>query len=164
MSGPLHPTPIRLFRVMWESGLFLNCNVYWDCPVECSYCFSRLNRLAHHTVGKSATHKALGTLSSLVNKAFGPKYDDTDPVQFFLHEGYPVMVSNNTDPLSSLEVEFGYTKQYLETLADCGSPSPRLAMPRMRYASSAPPNRPIVASTCSINSTAWAFSPVSSCA
>lgn len=107
---------------MWESGLFLNCNVYWDCPTNCRYCFSMLNRRSHNVVGKSATDKALGTLVSLVNKVFSPRYDETDPLQFFLREGYPVMVSNNSDPLSALEVEHGYTRQYLDVLADCGSP------------------------------------------
>jgi len=121
-EGLLHPKPIRLLRPMWETGLFLNCNVYWDCPTACRYCFSRLNRIGHNVVGKSATNKALGTLTGLVNKAFGPKYDPTDALQFFLHEHYPVMVSNNSDPLSQLEVAHGYTRQYLEVLADCGSP------------------------------------------
>lgn len=122
MTGLLHPSPLTPFRLMWKSGLFLNCNVYWDCPTGCRYCFSRLNREHHKTVGKSATDKALGTLVSRVNKAFGPRYDDTDPAQFFLHERYPVLMSNNSDPLSSLEVEHGYARQYLEVLAEVGSP------------------------------------------
>lgn len=122
MIGLLHPTPLRLLRVMWESGLFLNCNVYWDCPTACRYCFSRLNRLSHKAVGRAPTDRALGAFNAVLNKAFGPRYDDSDPVQFFLHEGYPVMVSNNSDPLSALEVAHGYTLQYLHALADAGAP------------------------------------------
>lgn len=122
MQGLLHPKPISLLRVMWDSGLFLNCNVYWNCPTNCRYCFSMLNRKSHGTVGKTATDKALGTLVSIINTVHSSRYNDRDPLQFFLREGYPVMVSNNSDPLSSLEVEHGYTKQYLEVLAENGNP------------------------------------------
>lgn len=121
-EGLLHPTPLRLFRPMWESGLFLNCNVYWDCPINCRYCFARLNREAHHVVGKSATDESVGKLARLVNKVFGSRYNPSDALQFFLHEQYPIMVCNNTDPLSALEVAHGYTKQYLDLFAQAGSP------------------------------------------
>jgi len=122
MKGLLHPKPIQPLRVMWEAGLFLNCNVYWPCPTNCRYCFSMLSRRAHRVEGKSATDKALGMLIRMINKVGGPRYDETDFTQFLLHERYPVMVSNNSDPLSDLEVEFGYTKQYLDALADMGPP------------------------------------------
>lgn len=121
-SDVLHPNPLALFGVMWESGLFLNLNTYWDCPTACRYCFSMLNRVSHNWQGRSKTDKSVGKLSNLVNRVFGPRYDDSDALQFFLHEGYPVMVSNTSDPLSALEVEHGYSLQYLQVLADCGSP------------------------------------------
>ncbi len=118
----LHNSPIRIFRGMWASGIFLNCNVYWACPTGCRYCYARLNRESRGAKGNFNALEGLGKFTSLINKVFGPRYDERSATEFFLHERFPVMLSNNSDPLSPLEAEHGYARQYLQVLADLDMP------------------------------------------
>jgi len=60
--------------------------------------------------------------TGLLEKAFGTKYRDTDFVQFCLHNQFPMIVSNNSDPFTHLEAEYGYTRQYLDALASVDIP------------------------------------------
>lgn len=123
MSEPLlHNNPLRLYQGMWAAGIALNCNVYWGCPTGCRYCYARLNRLSRGAKGNFDGTAGIRRLTSLVNKVFGPRYNPANAAEFFLHERFPVIVSNNSDPLSQLEVEHGYTRQYLELLADLDLP------------------------------------------
>lgn len=118
-TGVLHPKPLTPLRISWETGLFLNANSYFDCPIGCRYCYSRLNREHHNVKGKTKTNAALGTLTSLLNKCDDPnRYNPERMLDFLIHEKFPIMFSNNSDALSNLEIEYGYSKQYLDVFAD----------------------------------------------
>jgi DNA repair photolyase len=122
----LYRNPLQLFQGMWGSGLFVNCNVYHGCSTGCRYCYVALNRkceqLRRPALDVNDPFDGAKRFASTLNKVFGPRYDETDFLQFCLHERLPVTMSNNSDPLSDLEAEHGCTLDYLHTLADLGFP------------------------------------------
>ena len=122
----LYPSPLQLFQGMWGSGLFVNCNVYHACTTGCRYCYVALNRKCEQLRKPERDVKdpfdGAKRFAGTLNKVFGPRYDETDFLQFCLHERLPVTMSNNSDPLSDLEAEHGCTLDYLHTLADLGFP------------------------------------------
>jgi len=108
---------------MWATGIFLNCNVYWNCPTGCRYCYVRLNRQSNRYTGSAhSPTEGLHKFSLLVNKVFGSRYNPQNALEFAFHERLPMMLSNNSDPLCSLEAEHGYARQYLQVLADLEYP------------------------------------------
>lgn len=126
MRPVLYQNPLQLFQGMWGSGLFVNCNVYHGCTTGCRYCYVALNRKCELLRRPEASVKdpfdGAKKFAGLLNKVFGPRYDETDFLQFCLHERLPVTMSNNSDPLSDLEAEHGCALDYLHTLADLGFP------------------------------------------
>jgi len=122
MTPALHNVPLRLFQGMWSSGNFLNCNVWWNCDAACRYCFSALNRKSRKAGSPDSPLAGMKTLAGLVSKVFGPGYDESRPLEFFLHERFPVLLSNNSDPFPRAEAEYGFALQYLETLAELDVP------------------------------------------
>jgi len=61
-------------------------------------------------------------LVGIINKVCGVHYDPTCAMEYFLHERFPILLSNNSDPLPMAEVETGFTYQYLSLLADLDVP------------------------------------------
>lgn len=126
MEPILYRNPLQLFQGMWGSGLFVNCNVYHGCSTGCRYCYVALNRkceqLRRPALDVNDPFDGAKRFAGTLNKVFGPRYDETDFLQFCLHERLPVTMSNNSDPLSDLEAEHGCTLDYLHTLADLGFP------------------------------------------
>lgn len=126
MERILYETPVQLFQGMWASGVKLNCNIYWDCTTGCRYCYVRLNREVYKQYYREPasgdSYEGAVAFGRLLERVHGPKYDDADARQFFLHERAPMIVSNNSDLFSSHELEHGYTRQYLSLLADVDQP------------------------------------------
>ncbi len=122
----LYDNPIALFQGMWATGIMLNCNVYHGCTTSCRYCYVALNRKVE--AQRKAPRRCgdpcagMGKFVNLLNKVFGPKYNEHNATEYFLHERWPMMLSNNSDPLSNLEAEHGFTWQYLQALADLDYP------------------------------------------
>jgi DNA repair photolyase len=126
MEPILYANPVALFQGMWATGIMLNCNVYHSCTTGCRYCYVALNRAAerlrHAVPACTDPFAGLGKFTNLVNKVFGPRYNERNATEYFLHERWPMMLSNNSDPLSDLEAEHGFTRQYLQVLADLEYP------------------------------------------
>jgi len=113
--------PVQLFAGMWSSGIFLNCNVYHNCTNNCQYCYVQWNRtdLRRSTEGDP---KGPEKFARLLDRVFGPKYDDANALHFFMHNKFPMMLSNNSDCFCAFEVETGMTLEYLKVLAQLDYP------------------------------------------
>jgi DNA repair photolyase len=123
MNRILSPNPVALFQGMWATGIALNCNVYWGCTTGCRYCYVHLNRQDAKPCDDDADPAAgLGKFALLLNKVFGDRYNPRNATEYLLHERYPMMLSNQSDAFSALEAQHGYTRQYLQVLADLEYP------------------------------------------
>lgn len=126
MDPILYRNPIAMFQGLWATGIYLNCNVYHNCTTGCRYCYVALNRKAEALRtppgGCANPFDGLGKLTGLLNKVFGPRCNEQNATEYFLRERWPMMLSNNSDPLSALELEHGFTYQYLSVLADLEYP------------------------------------------
>jgi DNA repair photolyase len=122
----LYQNPIAMFQGMWATGIYLNCNVYHSCTTGCRYCYVALNRKseARRQAERDCTSPfhGLSKLTGILNKVFSPRCNEQNATEYFLRERWPMMLSNNSDPLSALELEHGFTYQYLSVLADLEYP------------------------------------------
>lgn len=87
-------------------------------------CFVELGRQAHRE--KRKEHQKIenydyDTTQSIIEKfakAFSGAYNPKDPLEYFIHNRYPIVYSNTTDPFCSLELKTRSAEKLLTMFAD----------------------------------------------
>jgi DNA repair photolyase len=119
-----HPSPLQPFTGMWCSPIVGNSNAYWECTTNCEYCYVRLNREAYRYGAKGAhgvdAATAMRTLARKLEKVVNDGPQGEDAVLSLMARGYPVLLSNNSDPLCALEVNHGISLEYLRAFGQAG--------------------------------------------
>lgn len=106
MEKTYNKKPIKLYGEFGLASTWLDFNVLQNCACNCAYCFTHLSRCHHerrwkkrHGRGYSKRSKStIDIINKRIAKAFGAKYDPENIMEYLLHERYPVMFSNNSDP------------------------------------------------------------------
>lgn len=112
------------------SGIFpLELSVFDRCTQNCNYCFSMLGkdafRYRQQQMGKTRTIHKDDPTDSIIKKflkALGGGYNPNSWLDYFIHNRYPVVFSNNIDPLTLQDKQFQSTLRLLKFFADVEYP------------------------------------------
>lgn len=121
--------PLKAYGNSLSSIFPLELSIYDRCAMNCLYCFAMLGkdnaRYRQKQMGKERKVVKGDPTDSVINKfrkSLSDNYNSQNWIEYFIHHRYPLVFSNNVDPLGPQDNNVGSTVKLLQFFADVQYP------------------------------------------